>query len=386
MDKTLKDYSEEYGSALQHYLAQRQELNLQRAYELGRKACAVGLGVLQVSKIHQEAMTRLLLASPGLATRPASLEAAGTFILEVLSPFEATHRGFHEINLKLLELNRTLSQRNDELSASNRSLQMEVAERKRTATALRESQEYYQVLFNEARQIQEELRRLSTQVLRVQEEERKRISRELHDEIGQALTAIHVHLTLAARKIGVDAKNSTAAIGTALRLLEGTMESVHRFARELRPHMIEDLGLIPTLRSYLTAFGQRTTLRTGFRASKTAEKIGNNQKAALYRVLQESLTNVGKHADAKQVTVTLRATNKRICMEIKDDGKGFKVEERPNRKYRLGLLGMQERMRLLGGDFAVHSKPGHGTMVRVRVPFGGIRSERGLSSPQQCEE
>src|SRR5258707_11627796 len=144
MDKTLKHYSEEYGLALQHYLAQRQELNLERAYELGRKACAVGLGVLQVSKIHQEAMTRLLSVSPGLATRPATLEAAGTFVLEVLSPFEATHRGFHEINLKLLELNRTLSQRNEDLSATNRSLQMEVTERKRTSTALRESQEYYQ--------------------------------------------------------------------------------------------------------------------------------------------------------------------------------------------------------------------------------------------------
>ena len=369
MDKTLKDYSEEYGLALQHYLAQRQESNLERAYELGRKACAVGLGVLQVSKIHQEAMTRLLTASPRLATRPAALEAAGTFVMEVLSPFEATHRGFHEINLKLLELNRTLSQRNQDLSESNRSLQMEVTERKRTATALRESQEYYQVLFNEARQMQEDLRRLSTQVLRVQEEERNRISRELHDEIGQALTAIHVHLTLASRQMGVGTKICTHAIGTALRVLEETMESVHRFARELRPQMIEDLGLVPTLRSYLKAFGQRTSLRVGFRACKAAEKIGNNQKAALYRVLQESLTNVSKHADAKQVMVTLRAIKKRICMEIKDNGKGFEVAKSPNRKSRLGLLGMQERMRLLGGDFGVHSKPGQGTMIRVQVPF-----------------
>src|SRR6185369_3813919 len=139
-------------------------------------------------------------------------------------------------------------------------------ERKRTETALRESQEYYQVLFNEARQMQEDLRRLSAQILCVQEEERKRISRELHDEIGQALTAIHVHLTLATRQTGMGATSSTDGIGTALRLLEETMETVHRFARELRPHMIEDLGLIPTLRSYVKAFGERISLRTGFRA------------------------------------------------------------------------------------------------------------------------
>jgi signal transduction histidine kinase len=372
MDKTLKNYSEEYSFALQHYLAQRQESNLECAYELGRKACAMGLGVLQVSKIHQEAMTRLLSASPGLATRPATLEAAGIFVLEVLSPFEATHRGFHEIHLKLLEMNRTLSQRNQDLSASNQSLQLEVAERKRTETALRESQEYYQVLFNEARQMQEDLRRLSAQILCVQEEERKRISRELHDEIGQALTAIHVHLTLATRQTGMGATSSTGGIGTALRLLEETMETVHRFARELRPHMIEDLGLIPTLRSYVTAFGERISLRTGFRACNSAEKIGDEQKAALYRVLQESLTNVAKHADAKQVMVTLRAIKRGICMEIKDDGKGFKIDSGPNRKRRLGLLGMQERIRLLQGEFAVHSKRGKGTTVRVRVPFQHI--------------
>ena len=139
--------------------------------------------------------------------------------------------------------------------------------------------------------------------------------------------------------------------------------------------MIEDLGLIPTLRSYLKSFGLRTSLRTGFHACKSAENIGHNQKAALYRVLQESLTNVSKHADAKRVTVTLRAIKKRICMEIKDNGKGFEVAKGPNRKSRLGLLGMQERMRLLGGDFTVLSKPGQGTTIHVRVPRANDKVE-----------
>jgi signal transduction histidine kinase len=316
-------------------------------------------------------MTRLFSACPALATRTSALEAAATFVLEVLSPFEATHRGFQETHRKVLDLNRMLAQRNLQLDASNRSLQSEVLERKRTEKALRESERFYRALFSEARQMQEDLRQLSNQILHVQEEERTRISRELHDEIGQALVAIQMNLAIACKqKAGLESESSDK-IGAARQLLEETMETVHRFARELRPRMLEHLGLIPTLRSYVKTFGERISVATRFRASRTAEKLGEDQKIALYRVLQESLTNVAKHARATKVLVTLRKVRNRICMEIQDNGRAFAVDKQigVDGKKQLGLLGMRERMRLIHGNFLVVSKRGKGTSIRVQVPL-----------------
>jgi signal transduction histidine kinase len=205
----------------------------------------------------------------------------------------------------------------------------------------------------------------------VQEEERKHLSRELHDEVGQALAAINMHLGMLQRNGTVDGRLLKKKIGDTLTLLAQTMETLHGFARELRPAMLDELGLLPALRSYLRNFAERTGLRVSFAASPEAERLNDEQKTVVYRVAQESLTNVAKHAHASRVTVRLRRLSRGLQLEIKDNGRAFKVDEQLSRKgrKRLGLLGMQERARLVNGRFAVKSRPGKGTAVSMEIPF-----------------
>ena len=224
--------------------------------------------------------------------------------------------------------------------------------------------------------MQENLRSLSNQILHVQEEERKSISRELHDEVGQHLTAVSTMLA-ALRNDGAPAAEEPARkIAGIQRLLEVTMETVHNFARELRPASLDELGLLPALRSCLQAFAERTGLRVRFRGTAAAEMLDSERKTVLFRVAQESLTNVAKHAEATRVAITLRKAGDGISMEVADDGKSFREDPGNSArcKQRLGLLGMQERVRLVGGEFRIKPEPGKGTTVRVVIPFGAPRA------------
>jgi signal transduction histidine kinase len=350
MNSQVAEVSRRYAGVLHRYLERQQETMLQQAYEVGRKAIAEGLGVLDMARIHQQALASCVLPalSPGRRTR--ALKAAETFFMEMLSPFEATHRGFHQANQRLHQLNSALEARNAEL---------------------RQSREHYRVLFNQASVMQENLRNLSNQILHVQEEERKRISRELHDEVGQALTAINTHLTMVQRNGATEAASLKKRLGDIQGLLAQTMETVHRFARELRPAMLDELGLLPALRSYLKGFGERTGLRVQFQGGAGAEDLDDEQKTVVFRVTQESLTNVAKHAQASQVAVSVRRLKDVVEVQIKDDGKAFEANQQLglNGKKRLGLLGMQERVRLVNGRFAIKSAPGKGTTVRVEIPL-----------------
>jgi signal transduction histidine kinase len=226
-------------------------------------------------------------------------------------------------------------------------------------------------LFNEARVMQENLRSLSNQILHVQEEERKHISRELHDDLGQSLTAISV--TLAALKTDGTGEESVMRqrLARAQQLIQEASETEHRFARELRPAMLDELGLLPALRSCLNAFAERTGMYVQFRGSAAAEQLNGEQKTVLFRVAQESLTNVAKHAHATRVRVDLREVKGGICMEVADNGRSFTptAMNRRNGNGRLGLLGMQERVRLVNGSFTVEPRPGKGTSIRVAIPF-----------------
>jgi rsbT co-antagonist protein RsbR len=218
-------------------------------------------------------------------------------------------------------------------------------------------------------------------ILNVQEEERKRISRELHDEVGKALTAINMNLAVLQRDGAAEAaallSKKIADIGN---LLVGAMVTVHGFARELRPTMLDELGLVPALRSYLKEYTHRAGLPVHFRSGIDGEPLSAEQKTVLFRVVQESLTNVAKHAQAGRVDVTLRAVNGGIRMRIKDDGHGFNVDRQHFDKggKRLGLLGMQERVRLVNGRFAVTSSLGAGTTVQVEIPFKSGRQRKPL--------
>jgi len=218
---------------------------------------------------------------------------------------------------------------------------------------------------------QRDLRNFSKQILHVLEAERKRLSRELHDEIGQALTAMNTNLGLLRRNGAADAGWLQEKIADSQQLLRQTMNTVHSFARELRPAMLDELGLRPALRSYLKSFAGRTGLRTRFNCTPAVESLGDEQKTVVYRIIQESLTNVAKHAQASHVTVALRERGRKVHVQIKDNGKSFPVEKQlsARRPRRLGLLGMQERLSLINGHLAIESAPGGGTAVRAEIPF-----------------
>ncbi|MBI2948280.1 MAG: sensor histidine kinase, partial [Verrucomicrobia bacterium] len=202
---------------------------------------------------------------------------------------------------------------------------------------------------------------------------RTRISRELHDEVGQALTAASVNLAVLKKEMPADNERVLKRIADSQALLSQTMDTVHGFARELRPAMLDDLGLLAALRSYVTAFSERTGIRVHVHASAPAalEKLDSAQKTVIYRVAQESLNNIAKHAAASRVNITIKKPNDHISVEILDNGKGFAMDQRGTGKpcNRLGLLGMQERVRLVKGDFSVESEPGKGTLVRVQIPL-----------------
>ncbi len=358
MDKAYQKISRRYAKALRRYLKEEQELLLEHAYDLGRQAVAEGLGVLDMARLHQEVLAMFVLSNPKPMAHAQVLESAEDFFLEALSPFEVTHRGFREANQSLQQLIQTLKERNEELARINGELELEVSERKRTENALRLSEQA--------------LRDLSNRLLHVQEEERKRLSRELHDEVGQALTAINVNLTVLGRNDAGDAPAFQRKVADTQQLLEQTMETVHRFAHELRPALLDDLGLLPALRSYSKSFAERTGIPVHFNACDQAEKLSPEQKVVVFRLVQESLNNVAKHARASRVELTLAAEARHVQLCIQDNGRSFNAETvRANPTKRLGLLGMQERVRLVNGRLVIEAQPGQGTAVRAEIPLKG---------------
>ncbi len=256
-------------------------------------------------------------------------------------------------------------QRMKGLAAANRELKLEIVHREMAEAALKMSEA-------EARHMQEQLRHLSHQLLLTQEEERKRISRELHDEIVQTLVGINVHLASLTVRRPVDLKNLRTKIGSTQRLVEKSVEIVHRFARELRPTVLDDLGLIPALQSFIKEFTRRTKIHVRFTALvEVDDQLNSTQRTVLYRVAQSALTNVEKHADAGHVTVSIRKNRETIDLEIHDDGKSFEVGRvlRVTRHKRLGLIGSRERVEMVGGTFDITSKKGHGTTISAAIPI-----------------
>ena len=258
-------------------------------------------------------------------------------------------------------------------AAANRELKQEIVRRQAVEKALKKSEQYSRQLLAESLQLQKKLRHLSRQILEAQEEERKRISRELHDEVAQVLTGISLHLAALAQQGAVDAKGLKKKIARTQRLVAESVNIVHQFAGQLRPAALDDLGLIPALHSYVKDFARQTGLSihfTSFTRGKT-EQLDSARRTVLYRVAQEALINVARHAQASQVNMSIRKLRDVIRMEVKDNGKSFQVQgvSPTGRNKGLGLLGMRERVEMVGGRFIVESSPGKGTTIRAEIPF-----------------
>jgi PAS domain S-box-containing protein len=267
------------------------------------------------------------------------------------------------------------------MAAANKKLKREIVQRHKVEEALKKSEAHYAHLFEQSRQMQEQLRHLSRQLLLAQEEERKRISRELHDEIVQTLVSINVHLASLTMKAPFNLKDLKKKLAQTQRLVEKSVTIVHRFARGLRPTVLDDLGLIPALQSFIKDFTKETKIRIQFTAYAGAEQLNGDQRTVLYRVVQSALANVQKHAHASDVKVSIQKLPDIIRLEIHDNGKSFDVERVlfAKRHKRLGLLGSRERVEMVGGTFGVESSPGKGTTISAEIPIGSGDGAKGTS-------
>ncbi|MBW8781218.1 MAG: PAS domain S-box protein [Verrucomicrobia bacterium] len=262
--------------------------------------------------------------------------------------------------------------RADKLAVTNRHLAAEIARRHAAEAILKKSEQDALKSLKEARQLQERLRQMTHQLLLVEEKQRKEISRELHDKICQLLVGIDVHMAIFARTAMRRPTQIGRTIAPLRRLVTEGVRIVHRFARDLRPSALDDLGLIPALRAHIAEFPKRKGRRIEFTALTNVDDLDNDKQTVLYRVTQEALVNAAKHASASVIKVTIVKATDGVCLAIADNGKGFAMARLTSTKgmQRLGMVGMRERVEMVGGWFSVVSTTGKGTTVQAWMPFG----------------
>jgi two-component system, NarL family, sensor histidine kinase UhpB len=215
------------------------------------------------------------------------------------------------------------------------------------------------------KRIEDERRRSGRLVLRAQEEERRRLARDLHDEVNQALTAILLRLQALSEEAPEPLAPQIAALKT---LVNQAMEELLRLARQLRPTSLDDLGLIAAIEGQLARFSDQTGIQTALHSEGTPEAITEDQQTVLYRVVQEALSNTAQHSGATYVDFELRVfPSHGVELRVRDNGQGFEAGRQADGGG-IGLSGMAERARLVGGELTVTSSPGTGTRVRLYIP------------------
>jgi signal transduction histidine kinase len=217
-----------------------------------------------------------------------------------------------------------------------------------------------------------DLQRLSSKLITAQEEERRSIARELHDEVGQVLTAIKVELAVAQRSIEASG-GETTVLDDARSITEGALHTVRDLSQLLHPALLDDLGLPDAVDWYLRGFGKRTGIRAELIQDGMAERLAADTEASAYRILQEALTNIARHANATSCLVRLQRLPNTVVMTIEDDGVGFDAGGLARRgdaraARGLGLVGIAERVAHLQGTLRVESAPGKGTRLTVECP------------------
>ncbi|MFQ5752736.1 MAG: sensor histidine kinase, partial [bacterium] len=233
---------------------------------------------------------------------------------------------------------------------------MDITERKLAEEALRVSRERLQTL--------------SHRLLEVQETERRTIARELHDEIGQTLTAVKINLQAIPRQ--TDPISVQKQIDESVSLIERALQQTRNLSLDLRPSLLDDLGLVPALRWYLDRHARRTGVVAIFAADKLTTRLQPELEIACFRVVQEALTNIAKYARAKQIWVELHKINQELQVVVRDNGIGFDVNaarESAAKGTSLGILGMEERVLLVAGKLEIKSSPGKGTEVHASFPL-----------------
>lgn len=219
--------------------------------------------------------------------------------------------------------------------------------------------------YEEGARARQELQELSARLVSAQEEERRSISRELHDEVGQSLSALLMEAGNAAARVPPDCSEVRRHVESIKRLAEGSVQVIRNMSLLLRPSMLDDLGLVPALEWQAREVSKRTGLRVQVSADENAGELPDEHKTCIYRVVQEALHNCARHAQARSVTVEVRQEPSKILLSVEDDGRGFDAR----RVRGLGLVGMEERVHHLGGALRVYSRAGQGTTVSVELPL-----------------
>lgn len=214
----------------------------------------------------------------------------------------------------------------------------------------------------------EELRRLASHLQEIREEERAVIAREIHDELGQQITGLKMDVSWVAKRLKSEDNATHQKIKNVLELLDETVKTVRKIASELRPSILDDLGLIDALQWYSLEFEKRYKISVSFQTEIDELQLPKGNSIGLFRIYQESLTNVARHSGANFVKSGISITENILALTIHDNGKGFDTNK-VNKKKTLGLLGMKERTLMMGGTYSISSQPGKGTIVVVSVPL-----------------
>ncbi len=304
----LENFEEEYRSGLSRYSEGGGEAALGRAYDLGRQALEQQLSVVELASLHHRAVIDLVRTTENDTQKEELLRTSAEFLAECVSPYEMAHRGFQDAVKALRQLNETL------------------------------------------------------------EEEIKRIAYAVHDEAGQLLVA--VHLALAEVQLGLP-EAQQAQLARIRELLNEVEKHLRRYSHELRPTILDDLGWVPAVRFLADGISKRANLPIHIEAIITG-RLPTAAETALYRIVQEALTNAVKHAKANNVWIRAWREDLTQCCTIRDDGAGFKMRRGPGAPRKgLGLVAMRERVSAIGGTLQIESRLGHGTEISIRLPLEG---------------
>ena len=300
-------FEEEYRSAFDEYIRHGGEGALRRAYELGRRAITEKKSLMGIASLHHQVLHGMLADAQGVTRHQELSAAAAEFLAEILSPYEMAHRGVQDAIMALRQLNETL------------------------------------------------------------EEEIKRIAYAVHDEAGQLLVAAHLALADFARELLEPQKERIERIEELLNQVE---KQLRRYSHELRPTVLDDLGWIPAIRFLAEGVAKRANLSIEIETT-VAGRLPGPMEIAIYRIVQEALTNAAKHSKARRVWIRIGRNNGAFRCSIEDDGVGFDIRAvRSGGKQRgLGLIGMQERLNAIGGTLSIDSVGGRGTRLLIQLPM-----------------
>ncbi len=217
----------------------------------------------------------------------------------------------------------------------------------------------------------DDVRRLNAHLQTIREEERMFMAREIHDELGQQLTALKMDTYWLSRKIAVEENAQHEKLKQMVELIDGTVKTIRRISSDLRPGVLDDLGLVAAIEWQSNEFEKRTGIKIHFSSSRTELELDNKKATGVFRIYQETLTNVMRHAQATSLTTSLFKNEEFLFLTVRDNGKGFDTQDKTNKKT-LGLMGMSERAIMFGGSLTIESSPGKGTLVSLKMPIAVV--------------